>query len=347
MTKKFKTGFVVGKFAPFHNGHKYLIDTALDQSQIVFVLSYTSENFPKCDWMTRKFWLETTYKNEIEQGRLVLHVVNPATDRTMPCDLSASHLHRQYCVQKTLEYFGSPIEAVFASETYGLLLAGQFSPNKTEFVMVDEDREKFPISGTKVRELAENDYRLVESLVPEVTYATLIPKILVLGGESSGKTTLVRALTMALKSTSVMEYGRARYDIRDGKMRFSDMEHIVNLQLLHENKRALGAASRNAPYVICDTSELTTYFYSMEMFGHASPNTKHMAVIGMKRYDHVVLCDNSIPFVQDGTRRDAEFRSKGFDFYKNWLDDRNLPYQIVTGSVEQRINSIKKNLEIC
>lgn len=38
MQKKFKTGIVIGRFQPFHKGHKYLIEKALEYCDRIFIM---------------------------------------------------------------------------------------------------------------------------------------------------------------------------------------------------------------------------------------------------------------------------------------------------------------------
>ena len=58
-----KVGLTIGKFAPFHKGHEYLIRTALKEVDVLYVLIYET-NVIDIDIETRKKWLEQTFKNE-------------------------------------------------------------------------------------------------------------------------------------------------------------------------------------------------------------------------------------------------------------------------------------------
>lgn len=336
---KFKNGFVVGKFAPFHNGHKYLIDTALSQCEHVFVLSYTSQKFPKCDAATRRHWLETTYNDEIDAGKLIVHVVDPELDRSMPDDSKPGWVHREYCRMKCWERFTYDVNAVFASETYGVMLAGEIYKD-CEFVMVDEDRKQFPVSGTKIRGMAKKDWRSIEELVPAVTFASYIPKVLFLGGESTGKSTICEAAAKHYRCMMVKEYGREFGESSDNQYDFPDMEHIAKNQLWRE-REAEALAIHNDDFIFCDTSALTTYWYSEQFFGITTPTLGRMAFESLKRYDYVFLCDMDIPFDQDGTRQDENFRVHGQMYFKTWLNIHHVPYTILRGSVEQRLETVK------
>ena len=55
-----KIGFTIGKFAPFHKGHAYLIETALKEMDEFYVVVYDTPEFnididTKIGWITKKF----------------------------------------------------------------------------------------------------------------------------------------------------------------------------------------------------------------------------------------------------------------------------------------------------
>ena len=67
MTRPYKLGITVGRFQTFHNGHKYMIDKALELCDTVGIFigssqeSGTSKN--PFDYETRKMIIETVYKD--------------------------------------------------------------------------------------------------------------------------------------------------------------------------------------------------------------------------------------------------------------------------------------------
>ena len=55
-----KIGFTIGKFAPFHKGHEYLIETALKDMDEFYVIVYDTPEFnidinKKVKWITNRF----------------------------------------------------------------------------------------------------------------------------------------------------------------------------------------------------------------------------------------------------------------------------------------------------
>jgi NadR type nicotinamide-nucleotide adenylyltransferase len=151
-----------------------------------------------------------------------------------------------------------------------------------------------------------------------------------LGGESSGKSTLAEALAREFSTSHVAEYGRELWDAKSGVLTFEDMLRIAEVQIQREEE----AVMRANRFLFCDTSPLTTLFYSNHMFGKAEPALEHLAE---RRYDFTILCAPDFSFVQDGTRQPESFRMRQHDWYLNELAKREIACRLVTGSLEARI----------
>jgi HTH-type transcriptional regulator, transcriptional repressor of NAD biosynthesis genes len=93
--------------------------------------------------------------------------------------------------------------------------------------------------------------------------------------------------------------------------------------------------------LFCDTSPLTTLFYCLDQFGKAAPDLERLAD---RSYSLTILCAPDFDFVQDGTRREPEFRLKQHEWYVRELQRRGVPYIEVRGSVEARIEQVTTEL---
>jgi HTH-type transcriptional regulator, transcriptional repressor of NAD biosynthesis genes len=155
-------------------------------------------------------------------------------------------------------------------------------------------------------------------------------RVCLLGGESSGKTTLAFALARALGEPVVEEYGRELWEARAGQLTFGDYLHIAQRHMQLEED----AQPSSQAWVIVDTSPLTTLFYCLDQFGHADPALRARS---MRTYDLSLLCEPDFPFVQDGARRDTAFRQQQHDWYAQQLRDRAMPYLRIAGSETVRL----------
>ena len=134
-------------------------------------------------------------------------------------------------------------------------------------------------------------------------------RVCLLGGESSGKSTLAEQLARACDTTWVPEYGRALWEQKAGVLAAPRTCGTSPSGRSRWKKRRLRAANR---WLFCDTSPLTTLFYSRDLFGQAEPALEALA---RRPYALTLLCAPDFPFVQDGTRREPEFRNRQHAFY--------------------------------
>lgn len=159
-----------------------------------------------------------------------------------------------------------------------------------------------------------------------------VRRIALLGGESSGKSTLAAALAERLNTVWVHEYGRELWMEHDGRLDFEDLLAIGEVQVARE-EAALADANR---WLFCDTTPLVTAFYSQSMFGRVDPGLEALAG---RRYHHSLLCAPDFTFVQDGFRRDDQYRREQHDFYLNSLATIGQPFTLIEGTPDQRVEA--------
>ncbi|WP_344959410.1 AAA family ATPase, partial [Actinomadura miaoliensis] len=178
----FGHGLVIGKFYPPHAGHHHLIDTAAAACArlTVVVAASTVESIPLA---LRTAWLREAHPQPHVR---VVPVVDDAEIDYGSDEVWALHVDA-FRSGLALEPDAPPVDAVFSSEAYGDELARRFG---AVHVPVDPPRERFPVSGTAVR---EDPVAAWPWLAPPVR-AYLARRVVVVGAESSGTTTLARAL---------------------------------------------------------------------------------------------------------------------------------------------------------
>jgi len=166
-------------------------------------------------------------------------------------------------------------------------------------------------------------------------------KIALIGGESSGKTTLANALSKALDIPVVPEYGRILGEYTGNIYTEDDMRHICSVQCRMEDNAVIHATE---DFVICDTTPLVTMFYSLSWYGKVDPTIVEQAE--NRKYDFVFLCKRDFPYVNDGTRVSEEFSLKQEEFYESFFKQHKIGYNILTGSIMDRVKQVFKVLGV-
>nr|WP_314607783.1 AAA family ATPase [uncultured Janthinobacterium sp.] len=338
----YKRGLVVGKFCPLHQGHELLIERAGVASEELLVVSYTKPEFPGCAPARRDGWLRAQFPQAHivvqDDARLAaLCAARGVPARTLPHNDDDGDAHRHFMGWLCWTVLELPVDAVFTSEDYGpgfaQVLERHYASGPVAHVSVDQARAAVPVSGTRVRQ----DPHAHSAFLSPVVYASFVTRVCVLGGESSGKTTLTAALAAHFETAWVAEYGRELWERQDGVLAYDDLLKIGREQLRRE-AQALLAARR---WLFCDTSPMTTYFYCVEMFGKAE---QELAQLAEHRYDLVLLCAPDFPFIQDGTRRDEDFRARQHAWYQAELARRGIAYVNVAGTVADRVAQVAQLL---
>ena len=335
---RFRLGLVVGKFSPPHLGHLWLIDQAAARCDRVLVLSYSQPEFDRCGSAARCRWLtELCPAHEVvvidPAGLAARCAVRGIAHRPLPPN-EADDLTQQHFLAWLLgEVLQERPDAMFASEDYLAPCArvlGRAFGHPVAPVMGDPARTQVPISATRIREAPQRGL----AWLPPVVRADFVPRVVLLGGESTGKTSLAAALAQHLGAPWVAEYGRELWERQGGELAETDLLAIADEQVRREDAAAAGAA----PLLVCDTSPLTTLGYSLWRHGRADARLQALAD---RPYALTVLCGDEIPFVQDGTRQDAAFRARQQAWYREQLAQRPATRWIeVHGPLDERVAQV-------
>lgn len=259
--KPFVTGLVVGKFAPLHCGHERLINTALAQCEELFIISYSAPEMPDCEPEKRLTWLQVRFPRAtvlVLTPELIARYNLPA----IPHNDADADIHRHYVATLCLQVLHCRPHAVFTAEDYGdgfaKVLTKRFAQPVEHIRLQRPLGDKSP-SGTLIR----SDLHRYRYMLAHDVYRSFVRRICLLGGESTGKSTLSKALADVLDTAYVAEFGRDYWEEKNGVLTADDLLHIAREQVRREQQ---AEANR---YLICDTSPLTTLFYTLDQYGHA------------------------------------------------------------------------------
>ena len=148
-----KVGFTIGKFAPLHKGHQYLIEKGLKEMDKFYVVVYETKLI-KNTLEERAKWIKDIYP-EVE----ILYAKNPPSKYGL--DKESVKIQTDY-LKNIIKNI--PVTHFYSSEPYGKYVAEEF---KIQDVQVDRKRKKFSISATKIRQNIEINKNYLEKEVYE------------------------------------------------------------------------------------------------------------------------------------------------------------------------------------
>jgi NadR type nicotinamide-nucleotide adenylyltransferase len=310
-------GVTLGKYAPLHRGHQLVIECAIREMDRVIVVVYGAPSTTSVPLSVRAGWIR-----EIYPGVEVIEAPGgPEETGYTPA------------VMETQERFltellsGRRITAFYSSEPYGEHVSRALGCRDRQ---VDPGRREVTVSA---REIRANIPEHAHLLHPAVR-ADVVPRLALLGGPSTGKTTLAHELAADLGERACEEYGREYWFAhqRDHRLSMEDLEIIAAEQMLRE-EAAARAANR---YVVADTSPLTTLVYAKYYHGTASPELERLVRSYHERPRALLLCDTDIPFDDTWDRSGPGSRKRLQELTIAELSARGLEYTVVSGSRDTR-----------
>ena len=155
MSIKLKIGFTIGKFAPLHKGHQYLIEKGLSEMDEFYVIVYDT-NVINIPTEKRAEWIK-----EIYPKAKIIYAKNPPSQYGL--DEKSVKIQTDY-IKKLVKDI--PITHFYNSEPYGKFVARDLNIQE---VQVDRNRENYSISATKLRNnLEENKEFLTQNVYNEI-----------------------------------------------------------------------------------------------------------------------------------------------------------------------------------
>jgi HTH-type transcriptional repressor of NAD biosynthesis genes len=311
-------GVVWGKFLPLHHGHVHLVTQALQQCDELVVVLGARRDEPYSREL-REAWLRDTFPGVEVRA----HWDDLVVDYDDPVVWDGHVAQLRSVVPEA-------IDLVFTSELYGEELARRVG---ARHVLVDLDRTDVPVSGTAVRGDLEGHW----DLLPPAVRGSLCRRIVVVGAESTGTTTLATALAEVLGTTWVPEFGRQWSSDRPGGLEApwatEEFDHVAATQAAMEDEAARDAP---VPWLVCDTDVLATAVWHERYLGTRSRSVEALAAHRVPEL--YVLTRDDIPFEQDGMRDGEHLRPWMTQRFRQVLD--GLPWIEVSGTVEERVEQV-------
>jgi NadR type nicotinamide-nucleotide adenylyltransferase len=170
-----------------------------------------------------------------------------------------------------------------------------------------------------------------------------IKKFVILGPESTGKSTLCKSLAVHFQSAWCEEYAR-EYLLKNGTSYTpADLLKIAKGQLKLEELTTKSLLNSNkTPILFIDTDMYVMKVWSEYVFGEC--DFFILDTIVKKKYDGYLLCNIDLPWVKDELREypDEKPRQELFAIYKDLLMNQSTPWALISGNNAERTQAAIK-----
>ena len=329
-----KTGVIIGKFLPLHLGHVNFINRSSTKTdKLIVVVCHSSRDkklceeygIPEITVKDRLRWLHTIYQ---DLGHIEIRSLDESEIPAYP------HGWKEFTglLKKTVP---EKIDFIFSGEPSYDSFFKELLP-EAEHVLIDPERTEHKISGTQIR---ENPYKNWEYL-PAVVRPFFCRKVVLIGTESCGKTTLTKFLAKAFNTSWAEEYGRNYvYEECGGSEDNLKYEDYIKIAM-HQKKLEDEAVRHSNKIVFIDTEAIVTQFYCKLYEGCEDPAINE--IIKRQNYDLWLYLENDVQWVDDGLRKNSsdEERNKGKRILAELLEKHNIADKIkfISGNYEERLD---------
>lgn len=172
-------------------------------------------------------------------------------------------------------------------------------------------------------------------------------KIVIIGPESTGKSSLCEALANHYHTSWCPEYAR-EYLLKHGtNYSYEDLLTIAKGQIsleedsikkLEDRKQATSNSSlQSSDFLFIDTDMYVMKVWCEYVFDKC--HSYILEQIAQRKYDAYLLCNTDLPWVKDELREypDEKNRIELFNIYKDILINQSTPFTIVSGQGQDRI----------
>lgn len=163
----------------------------------------------------------------------------------------------------------------------------------------------------------------------------MLKKIVIIGPESTGKSTLCEQLAQHYDSVWCPEFAREYLLTNGTNYTYDDLLTIAKGQLAMEDEYA-AMVHHNKPLFI------DTDMYVMKVWCEFVFEKCHRFVleqIVQRKYDLYLLCSTDLPWVKDDLREypDLVTRDRLFHIYKDIMINQAVPWVEISGSYDERL----------
>ena len=332
---RYKTGMYGGSFDPLHIGHlNCIIQAASMCEELYVVLSYSRER-DHVPMELRYRWIYNSFLH-MQNVHILTLKDNYGSKAEYDSDDSIWEAGRDYVI----EQIGHPVDVVFCGSDYE---GTQRYEKLYGCEVIYFDRDIVPVSSTQIR---SNPYKYWE-YIPTICRPYYVKKVLLIGGESTGKSTLTQNLALAYNTNYVEEVGREISDRAGGIEEMMIEEDFQEILLRHKLKELEALRSSNRVLFV-DTDALITKFYSHFLLNDPDALRRNDmladAISNTNQFDLILFLEPTVEFVQDGTRNEKtrDNRELYSGQIKKLFDEAGLKCHCISGDYQERFEKARE-----
>ena len=163
-------------------------------------------------------------------------------------------------------------------------------------------------------------------------------KLILIGPESTGKTTLSIYLSKLYNFDLITEYSRIYLSKTSNSYSYEDLKKIA----IKQNQIEKDNCSEK---IIMDTDLLTIKIWSEFKYGSCDPEIEKIISSYDRKKRYYLLLKDDIKWEYDPLRESKNDRSEIFSLHKNLLEKKGFNYSIISGIGINRINNAIKIVE--
>jgi len=171
------------------------------------------------------------------------------------------------------------------------------------------------------------------------TKSSSIKKIVIIGPESTGKSTLCELLAQHYNTSWCPEFAREYLLTNGTDYTYDDLLTIAKGQLALEDEytSAVGRVPQKDQLLFIDTDMYVMKVWCEFVFGNCHKWITNQ--VAKRKYDLYLLCNTDLPWVKDELREypDFETRDKLYHIYRNILENQTVPWVDISGDYEERL----------
>ena len=174
----------------------------------------------------------------------------------------------------------------------------------------------------------------------------MLKKVVIIGPESTGKSTLCKQLADHYKMPKVDEYAREYLETNGKEYTYLDLLKIAKGQIENEEdiiNKTKGDISSSTVFI--DTDLYVIKVWSEFVFNKC--DNVVLNNIAKREYDLYLLCNTDLPWEADELREypDLYTRNKLYHFYKDAMINQNTNWSEISGNYNERFESAVKAVD--